>query len=70
VRESPFHQGHLRSMLALAEMGAVIAPPIPGFYTKPKTIEDLVDHSVDRVLDLLGLPDDQARRWDGGRQEK
>ncbi len=70
VRESPFHLGHLRSMLALSEMGAVIAPPIPGFYTKPQTIDDIVDHSVDRVLDLLGLPDDQARRWDGGRQEK
>jgi 4-hydroxy-3-polyprenylbenzoate decarboxylase len=70
VRESPFHLGHLRSMLALTEMGAVIAPPIPGFYTKPKTIEDIVDHSIDRVLDLLGLPDTQTRRWDGGRQEK
>jgi 4-hydroxy-3-polyprenylbenzoate decarboxylase len=65
VRESPFHLGHLRSMTALAEMGAIVAPPIPGFYHRPQTIEDLVDHSVDRVLDLLGLPEPDTRRWDG-----
>jgi len=65
VRESPLHLGHLRTMVALAEMGAIIAPPVPGFYHKPETILDLVDHSVDRVLDLLGLPSDTARRWDG-----
>jgi len=65
VRETPFHLGHLRSMTALAEMGAIIAPPIPGFYNHPETVMDIVDHSVDRVLDLLGLPDDRVRRWDG-----
>ncbi|HLH44536.1 MAG TPA: UbiX family flavin prenyltransferase [Bryobacteraceae bacterium] len=65
VRESPFHLGHLRSMIALAEMGAIVAPPVPGFYHRPQTIEDLVDQSVDRVLDLLGLPEPDARRWDG-----
>jgi 4-hydroxy-3-polyprenylbenzoate decarboxylase len=65
VRESPFHLGHLRSMTALSEMGAIIAPPIPGFYNNPQTILDLVDGSVDRVLDLLGLPAADARRWDG-----
>jgi flavin prenyltransferase len=65
VRESPFHLGHLRSMTALAEMGAIIAPPIPGFYNHPQTVMDLVDHSVDRILDLAGLPDDQVRRWEG-----
>ena len=65
VRESPLHLGHLRTMVALAEMGATIAPPMPGFYHKPETILDLVDHSVDRVLDLLGLPSQAARRWDG-----
>lgn len=65
VRESPFHAGHLRSMLALAEMGAIIAPPVPGFYGKPESVMELVDHSVDRVLDLLGAPDPDARRWDG-----
>jgi len=67
VRETPFHLGHLRTMVALTEMGAVIAPPIPGFYNRPQTILDLVDHSVDRVLDLIGLPDDSVRRWDGVR---
>jgi len=65
VRESPFHAGHLRNMTALAEMGAIIAPPIPGFYNNPQTVMDLVDHSVDRVLDLIGLSDPQVRRWEG-----
>ena len=65
IRESPFHLGHLRSMTALAEMGAIIAPPIPGFYNDPQTLLDVIDHSVDRVLDLLGLPAPDARRWDG-----
>ena len=68
VRETPFHLGHLRSMTALAEMGAIIAPPIPGFYHHPKTVMDLVDHSLDRVLDLLGLPDAAIRRWQGAEQ--
>jgi len=65
VRESPLHLGHLRTMTALAEMGAIIAPPVPGFYNQPSTIEELVDSSVDRVLDLLGLPDENVRRWAG-----
>jgi 4-hydroxy-3-polyprenylbenzoate decarboxylase len=65
VRESPFHLGHLRTMTALAEMGAVIAPPVPGFYHQPQTVMDLVDHTVDRVLDLAGAADDRIRRWDG-----
>ena len=65
VRETPLHAGHLRNLLALAEMGAMIAPPVPAFYHKPQTILDLVDHSVDRILDLLGLPDPDARRWQG-----
>lgn len=64
VRETPFHLGHLRAMVALTEMGAVIAPPIPAFYHQPETILDLVDHSVDRVLDLLGCPAVDAKRWD------
>ncbi|MGD0013343.1 MAG: UbiX family flavin prenyltransferase [Bryobacteraceae bacterium] len=63
VRESPLHLGHLRTMAALTEMGAIIAPPIPGFYFKPQSLQELVDHSVDRVLDLLGLPAPDARRW-------
>lgn len=65
VRETPFHLGHLRSMTALAEMGAIIAPPIPGFYNKPETVLDLVDQSVDRVLDLLKIPDSSIERWVG-----
>jgi flavin prenyltransferase len=65
VRESPLHLGHLRTMTALAEMGALLAPPIPGFYNKPETVADLVDSSVDRILDLIGLPDENARRWNG-----
>lgn len=65
VRESPLHLGHLRSMTALAEMGAILAPPVPGFYHQPRTVEDIVDHSVDRVMDLLGVPAPDARRWDG-----
>jgi len=65
VRETPFHLGHLRTMTALTETGAIIAPPIPGFYNNPQTIEDLVDSSIDRVLDLLGLPDDAVKRWQG-----
>lgn len=66
VRESPLHLGHLRSMAALTEMGAVVAPPVPGFYHKPQTVLDIVDHSVTRALDLLGLSPEDARRWDGG----
>lgn len=65
IRESPLHLGHLRNMTALAEMGAIVAPPLPAFYNKPQTVDDIVDHSVDRVLDLLGMPSESARRWDG-----
>ena len=65
IRESPLHLGHLRTMAALAEMGAVIAPPMPAFYHKPESLMDLVDHSVDRVLDLLGLSATDAKRWGG-----
>lgn len=63
VREMPFHLGHLRTMVSLTEMGAVIAPPIPGFYHKPQTVMDIVDSSVDRVMDLIGAPAPDARRW-------
>ncbi len=64
VRETPFHLGHLRTMTALTEMGAIIAPPIPAFYNEPKTVMDIVDHSVDRIIDLIGLTDHRIRRWD------
>jgi flavin prenyltransferase len=64
VRETPLHLGHLRTMVALSEMGAVIAPPIPAFYNAPNTIDDLVDHSLGRVLDLFGIEIGIVRRWD------
>jgi 4-hydroxy-3-polyprenylbenzoate decarboxylase len=63
VRETPLHQGHLRNMLAAAEMGAIIAPPVPAFYARPQSIEELVQQSVGRVLDLFGLDTGQVRRW-------
>ena len=69
VREMPFHLGHLRTMTSLAEMGAIIAPPVPGFYHKPETVMDIVDHSVDRVMDLLALPAPDAKRWDPARRQ-
>ena len=65
VRETPFHLGHLRTMTALTEMGAIIAPPLPAFYARPKSIEDIVDQSVGRALDLFGLDWSAVRRWDG-----
>ncbi len=70
VRETPLHLGHLRAMTALAEMGAIIAPPIPGFYHHPSSVMEIVDFSVDRILDLLGLPGGETRRWNGGRDAK
>jgi len=69
VREMPFHLGHLRTMVQLAEMGAIVAPPVPGFYHDPKTVMDIVDHCVERVLDLVGAPAEDAKRWAGGRKE-
>lgn len=65
VRETPLHLGHLRVLTALAEMGAVILPPMPAFYTRPKQIEDLVDHTLARVLDRLGLPQQLVMEWQG-----
>ena len=64
LRETPLHTGHLRSLLQLSEMGAVIAPPVPAFYAKPKSVQDVVDQSVARVLDLFGLESDAiVGRW-------
>ena len=65
VRETPLHLGHLRTMTALTEMGAVIAPPLPAFYARPASIEAMVDQSVGRALDLFGLDWAPVRRWDG-----
>ena len=66
VRETPFHTGHLRTMTALSEMGAIIAPPLPAFYNKPETIDELVTHSVGRVLDLFDIDVGVVKRWNGG----
>ncbi len=63
LRETPLHTGHLRSMLALSEMGAIIAPPVPGFYARPQTLDEMVDHTVGRVLDLFGLDAGTVKRW-------
>ena len=65
VRESPLHLGHLRVLTALAEMGAVILPPMPAFYNRPKQIDDLVTHTLARVLDRLGLPHTLVPEWQG-----
>jgi flavin prenyltransferase len=63
VRETPLHTGHLRALTALSEMGAVIAPPVPAFYAKPRTIAEMVDQSLGRVLDLFGLETGVVKRW-------
>jgi 4-hydroxy-3-polyprenylbenzoate decarboxylase len=63
VRETPLHAGHLKSMLAVTEAGGVIAPPVPAFYTRPRTLEDVVDHTIARVLDLFDLEVPFASRW-------
>jgi flavin prenyltransferase len=63
VRETPLHTGHLRTMTALSEMGAVIAPPVPAFYAKPVTIAEMVDQTLGRVLDLFGLDSGTVHRW-------
>lgn len=65
VRETPLHLGHLRSLTALAEMGATIAPPLPAFYARPDSLEAMVDQSVGRALDVLGLDWQRTQRWAG-----
>ena len=63
VRETPFHLGHLRTMTQLTEMGAIIAPPLPAFYAEPQSIDELVEQSVARALDLFGISSEATRRW-------
>lgn len=65
VRETPLHLGHLRTMTSLAEMGAIIMPPVPAFYALPATLEEMVDHSIGRALDLFDIDSDACRRWAG-----
>ena len=63
ARETPLHAIHLRNMTRLAEMGAIIAPPVPAFYNRPKTLDDVIDHTVGRVLDLFDLDTGKVKRW-------
>jgi len=64
-RETPLHLGHCKLLYEAAQLGAIIAPPMPAFYNKPSSVEDIVDHTVGRLLDLLGLESGLVRRWDG-----
>lgn len=65
ARETPLNLAHLRNMTSVTEMGGIIYPPVPGFYHRPQSIADMIDHTVSRVIDLLGLPQPQAARWHG-----
>jgi 4-hydroxy-3-polyprenylbenzoate decarboxylase len=64
MRETPLHLGHIRNMAAVTEMGGIIAPPVPAMYAQPQSIEEMVDQSLGRVLDLFGLHLDHVTRWD------
>ncbi len=66
LRETPLHLGHLRSMVAVTEAGAIVSPPVPAFYARPASIDEMVDHSVGRVLDLFGIESGAVRRWNPG----
>lgn len=67
IRETPLHVGHLKMMLSLAEMGAVVLPPMPAFYNRPKEIDDIVNHTIARVLDRLDFPQTLVGEWQGTR---
>ena len=70
VRETPLHTGHLRTMVKLSEIGAIIAPPVPAFYARPDSIDDVVDHTIGRALDLFGADVGLVRRWGEPSDEK
>ena len=65
VRETPLHLSHLRNMVAVTEMGGIVCPPLPAFYLRPQTVDDVVNHSVARVLDLIDVEHQLAPRWQG-----
>jgi len=69
VRETPMHLGHLRLLVQIAEMGGIVMPPVPAFYHRPATLEDVIDHTLNRVLDILEieLEQDLFTRWDGAQ---
>lgn len=71
-RETPLHLGHLRLMTQVVEMGAILVPPLPAFYHRPKTIDDIINQTINRVLDLMDieLPQDLFTRWQGGRESQ
>jgi 4-hydroxy-3-polyprenylbenzoate decarboxylase len=69
-RETPIHAGHLRSMSQVTEMGAIIAPIVPAFYNRPKTLDDIINHTVGRLLDLFGVETKLVKRWKGGPEEQ
>ena len=66
VRETPLHGGHLRTLTTLADIGAIIAPIVPAFYNRPKTVDDIINHTVGRLLDLFGIDTKIVKRWQGG----
>jgi len=68
VRETPLHGGHLRTLVTLSDMGAVIAPVVPAFYNRPKSLDDIINHTVGRLLDLFGI-ETKVKRWEGGPVE-
>ncbi|MGN7870631.1 UbiX family flavin prenyltransferase [Paracoccus sp. 22332] len=70
VREAPLHAGHIRNMLAVTEMGGIIHPPVPAFYTHPETVADIVDHALGRALDCFGIEMPDLPRWDGEQRRK
>ena len=63
VRETPLHTGHLRTMATASELGAIVAPPVPAFYARPQSLEEMIDHTLGRVLDLFGLESGTVKRW-------
>ena len=70
VRETPLHGGHLRTLTTLADIGAIVAPIVPAFYNKPKTVDDIINHTVGRLLDFFGVETKVVKRWEGGPAEE
>src|SRR6202795_2549435 len=69
VRETPLHGGHLRTLTTLADIGAIVAPIVPAFYSRPKTVDDIINHTVGRLLDQFGIETKVVKRWEGGPAE-
>ena len=70
VRETPLHGGHLRTLTTLSDIGAIVAPIVPAFYNKPKTVDDIINHTVGRLLDFFGIDTKVVKRWQGGLAEE